>query len=213
MTKGIVFDLDGTLVDSLSISFDAFNLAMNRYGGRSHSAEEIMSYGDYSAKFNEELGKDNGPAAYASCLEFFESNMGRIPLHQGAGELLEKLKSSGVPVSIFTGRPADSTEVILKHHGLKDRFVTVITADHVGHPKPSPEGLHLALSRMKLSPEAALMVGDSHYDMRAARNAGAHGVACLWDFLASRELLSPHQPAHWAECPMDVWEIWRRFSD
>ena len=213
MTEGIVFDLDGTLVNSLSISFESFNFAMKHFGARSHSAEEIIGYGDYSRMFSDTFGVALGPQAYELCLNHFQENLNQVPLHQGAGELLENLKSAGVPIAIFTGRPWDSTEVILKHHGLMDRFITVVAADHVGHPKPSPEGLHLALKRMNLTPARALMVGDSHMDMQAARMAGAHGVACLWDILASREVLERHDPAHWAEKPSDVWNIWLRFSE
>lgn len=97
--------------------------------------------------------------------------------------------------------------MILKHHRLLDRFVTIVANDHVGNPKPSPEGLFLALSRMKLDPKDVLFVGDSPVDMMASRAAGSQGVAALWDLLAKRDLLEPYQPHHWATHPVEIWGL------
>jgi HAD superfamily hydrolase (TIGR01549 family) len=212
--KGIVFDLDGTLVDSLSTTFDAFNHGITTFGGRKHTPHEIMKYfgpgeGEIFAAI---LGEDKADAAYAACRDYTQANLGNVPLFEGVPELIESLKSAGVPISIFTGRSWNTTEMILKHHRLLDRFVTVVANDHVGHPKPSPEGLFLALERMKLQPKEALMVGDMAADIMAARSAGSQGVAALWDLMAKREHLEPHRPHHWAEKPTQVLDIWKTVS-
>lgn len=210
--KGIVFDLDGTLVDSLSTTFDAFNHGISQHGGRLHTPHEIMAhFGTGETQiFAKLVGREKADQAYETFRAYVDQNIHRVPLHPGAGELLERLKSQGVPISIFTGRSWDTTELILTHHGLLDRFVTVVADDHVGHSKPSPEGLHLALSRMKLEPGQVLFVGDSAMDIRAAHSAGSNGVAALWDLLADREQLELHTPHHWAEKPAQVWEIFER---
>lgn len=207
--KGIVFDLDGTLVDSLSHTLDAFNHAITSQGGRGHSPEEIMRFFGTGEPeiFAKLVGPDRAAQAYEAFRVYIDENIARMPLHAGVSELLETLKSSGIPISIFTGRGWDTTELILKHHRILDRFVTVVADDHVGHPKPSPEGLHLALSRMRFSPSDVLFVGDSPMDIQAAHAAGSQGVAALWDLLASREQLSRCSPHHWAENPATVWEI------
>lgn len=207
--KGIVFDLDGTLVDSLSYTFDAFNHAVTLHGGRPRPPQEIMRYFGRAETeiFAQLVGRGQATKAYEAFRSHLDQSMGRMPLHEGVGDLLEKLKSAGVPLSIFTGRSWDTTELILTHHRLLDRFVTVVADDHVGHSKPSPEGLHLALSRMRLEPPDVLFVGDSPMDIQAAHAAGSSGVAALWDLLASRERLSSCSPHHWAEKPAMVWEI------
>jgi HAD superfamily hydrolase (TIGR01509 family) len=212
MLKGIIFDLDGTLVDSLSTTFDAFNHGIVMHGGRVHTPHEIMTYfgpgeGEIFAQI---LGKDKAEAAYAASCKFMDENLGKVPLHDGVGELLEKAKSASVPISIFTGRSWNTTELILKHHRLLDRFVTVVANDHVSFPKPSAEGLHLALTRMKLEPHEVLFVGDSPADMMAARSAGAQGVAALWDLMAERAQMEPHSPQHWASHPKEIWDLWKR---
>lgn len=208
--KGIVFDLDGTLVDSLATTIDAFNYGIKQLGGRKHTPEEIVAYfGPGEGEiFSRILGKDKAQGAYDAARAYLDAHMGKCPLFEGVPELLENLKSSGVPISIFTGRSWDTTELILKHHRLLDRFITVVANDHVSMPKPSPEGLYLAVSKMKLKPEDVLFVGDSPVDMHAARVGGATGVAALWDLMAKRDQLEPTEPKHWAEKPLHVWDIW-----
>jgi pyrophosphatase PpaX len=207
--QGLIFDLDGTLADSLSATFDAFNHGITSQGGRRHTPAELMAHfgpgeGEIFARI---LGPEKAVTAYAACREYLDQNLGRVPLHQGVPELLEELKTRGVPVSIVTGRSWNTTELILRHHGLLDRFVTVIANDHVGSPKPSPEGIRLALARMGLEPSNAAYVGDTWVDIRAARSAGTLSVAATWDLLADPKSLGLHDPHHWAERPGDVSRI------
>jgi HAD superfamily hydrolase (TIGR01509 family) len=208
---GIVFDLDGTLVDSLSFTLKAFNFGITSQGEKELSTSEIMRHfgageGDIFEKI---LGKEKAIQAFVAYQHYVDENLHEMPLHAGVPELLEQLKSAGVPVSIFTGRSWPTTEAILKHHRLLDRFITIVASDHVNMPKPSPEGLHLALSKMRLRPAEVLFVGDSPFDMQAARMAGAPGVAALWDLLADRASLESHSPAHWAQVPAEIFEIYK----
>lgn len=214
MIKGIVFDLDGTLVDSLSTTFDAFNHAITLHGGHKHTAEEILKYfgpGE-SQIFAQILGPEKAQSAYRASRDYMDSQLGAIPLHAGVGDLLEQIKSEGVPISIFTGRSWDTTELILKHHRILDRFITVVANDHTAAPKPSPEGLLLALKRMGLDPSEAVLVGDSPVDMMAAKFAKSGSVAALWDLLAKKSALELHSPHHWAQTPAEVWKIWESTS-
>jgi HAD superfamily hydrolase (TIGR01509 family) len=207
--KGIVFDLDGTLVDSLSATFEAFNHGITQAGMRPHTPAEIMKYfgpGELEI-FSAIIGPEKAEAAYATYRAHLSHHIGRVPLHAGVGEMLDDLKARNLPIAIFTGRSWNTTEVILRHHGILDRFVTVIANDHVSAPKPSPEGLKLALSRMKLTPTDALFVGDMAVDMQAARAAGAPSAAALWDVTARREQLAQHQPHYWVNSPRELCEL------
>jgi HAD superfamily hydrolase (TIGR01549 family) len=208
--RGLIFDLDGTLVDSLSSTFEAFNEGFRRCGAREHTPQEIMAHfgpgeGEIFARI---VGREKAQEAMDAFLEHTQAQVGRAPLHAGVAELLESCKSAGVPVSIVTGRSWETTEMILRHHRVLDRFVTVICHDHVSSSKPSPEGILLACKRMSLDPHQVLYTGDHPVDIRAARSAGSGGVAALWDLLASREHLAAHDPHHWAERPAQVWELW-----
>jgi HAD superfamily hydrolase (TIGR01509 family) len=214
MLKGIVFDLDGTLVDSLGVTLAGFNHALVSMGVREHSPAEIMSHFGSGEDhiFAKLVGADRGEQAYLLFQTYMDENVNRVPLHDGVDELLENIRKEKVPASIFTGRSWNTTETILKYHGLLNSFITVIAHNHVDSPKPSPAGLHLALSRMNLKPEQVLFVGDSPMDMIASSAAGSQGVAALWDLLASRKAIEPHQPEHWASHPSEVWKIWKAGS-
>ncbi len=209
MIKGIVFDLDGTLVDSLSATFEAFNYGLVQMGAPRMTAEEILKYfGPGEGQiFANILGPEKAEKAYEASMEYMNSHLAEVPLHEGIAELLEQLQRLQLPMSIFTGRSWPTTELILKHHGLINHFVTIVASEHVNLHKPSPEGLHLALSRMQLSPQEILFIGDSPADMIASRSAGAKGVAALWDLMANRNLLEPHQPQYWAKWPKDILSI------
>lgn len=206
MFKGIIFDLDGTLVDSLSLTFEAFHLGIASQGVRPHSREEIMRH--FGTGEDEILKKIVGPEkaekAYQAVCDYLNSNIAKVPLHSGIADLLETLKSQSIPLSIFTGRSWETTQIILKHHQLLDRFVSVIANDHVESPKPSPEGLHQALTQMKLFPKDVIFVGDSDLDILAAHRAGIFSVAAIWDLLAHRENLARHTPDYWATHPSEL---------
>jgi HAD superfamily hydrolase (TIGR01549 family) len=204
--KGVVFDLDGTLVDSLKTTFDAFNHGIVLCGGRVHTPDEIMAYfgpgeGEIFAQI---VGRERAKEAYAACRRYLDEHIADVPLHDGVEEMLEELQDRRIPISIVTGRSWNTTEVILKHHGILDRFVTVIANDHVPLPKPAPNGIQLALERMAFRPEDIAYVGDSVVDIQASRSAGARSVAALWDRLASREALANHDPHHWASHPSEL---------
>jgi HAD superfamily hydrolase (TIGR01509 family) len=209
LVKGVVFDLDGTLVDSLKTTFDAFNHGIILCGGRIHSPDEIMAYfgpgeGEIFAQI---VGRERALEAYAACRQYLDEHIGDVPLHDGVEELLRELAVRRVPISIVTGRSWNTTEVILKHHGILDRFLTVIANDHVSLPKPAPHGIQLAVERMAFRPEDIVYVGDSVVDIQASKSAGARSVAALWDRMASREALADHDPHHWAHHPSELLEL------
>lgn len=212
--QAILFDLDGTLVDSLGATFEAFNIGIQSQGGKPLKPKEILAhFGPGETEiFAKILGRDRAAGAYGAARTYMQENMGRVPLHPGVDELLIKIRESGVPTSIITGRNWETTELILKHHGILDLFKTVIANDHVSQPKPSPEGLLLAMARHGLQPEETIYVGDSPADVLAARSSGAQAVAAVWDLLATREKLSPYEPHHYAEHPADVWKLWLGLS-
>jgi HAD superfamily hydrolase (TIGR01549 family) len=204
---GVIFDLDGTLVDSLKTTFDAFNHGFRLCGIREHTPHEIMAHfgkGEDHIFLAMIPDPARAKAAYEASIEYTRKNSGVMPLHDGVDELLNFLSQKKVPISIVTGRSWNTTEIILKHHGLLDRLVTVIAHDHVSQSKPSPEGIELALKRMKLAPEQAIYIGDTHVDIRAAKRAGTLSMAVTYDTLADRAALQAESPDLWASHAREV---------
>lgn len=214
MLKGIVFDLDGTLIHSLPVTLDGFNFAIETLGEKKRSYTEIMSHFGLGEDkiFEKILGPHKAVEAYDIFKKYTQDHLPQIALHNEVSELLELIKTHRIPTSIVTGRSWQTTEVILKHHGLLDSFISIIAHDHVTRPKPSPEGIHLALDQMKLQPHEICYVGDSAVDILASHSAGAHSIAALWDDLVHLETLTHHQPHHCAQTPLQVWDIWKKLS-
>lgn len=214
MIKGIVFDLDGTLVDSLGVTFEAFNHGINAFGVRTQTPAEILShFGPGEVKIIEKfVGPENVKQALKLVIQYFQSNLGRIGLHAGVTELLENLKSKRIPLAIFTGRSHPTTRMILEHHRLTQKFVTVVAHEDVKASKPHPEGLLLAVSRMGLKPDEVLFVGDSAVDLKAAHAAHATSVAAAWDSFTIREELLAEKPHHVIDHVNDLWKLWERMG-
>ncbi len=204
--KGILFDLDGTLIDSLSMTFDAFNHGVTRFGGMALTPMEISAhFGPGEDKIFEKLvGPEKAPAAYLASIEYTNANLHRVPLHDGIAELLENLRRTKIPLAIVTGRSWSTTEILLKHHGLLGAFKTIIANDHVPRPKPFPDGVKLASDHLNTTPEHTWFIGDSPVDMLAARSAGSLGIAALWDVTADRERIAVGEPGFWAKEPRDI---------
>src|SRR5262245_37376122 len=143
MIQGIIFDLDGTLVDSLGTTFAAFNRALEALGAPRRTPREIMAhFGGGEIRIFEKLLGSKAQAARAilTYQAYIDAHKGRVPLFAGVPELLHSLQAAGLPLAIFTGRGSETTEMILGSHGLRTHFVTVVCDDHVGQSKPSPEG-------------------------------------------------------------------------
>ncbi len=202
----VVFDLDGTLVDSLSSTFAAFNHGIVAVGGAPLEPKELVAFfGPGETRIFEKLvGADRAEEAFIASRDFMDRNLANVPLHEGVAELLDTLENLGLALAIFTGRGSETTDLILGHHGLLDRFGAVVTSDHVIHSKPSPEGLHMALGKLGVEAARALFVGDSPLDLVAARRAGAIAVAATWDLAVDRAALEAAGPDHWVHAPKDV---------
>ncbi len=144
MLKLVIWDLDGTLVDSLGVTFDAFNDALEPFLGRRMPIPELTTHFGLAEIeiLNRILGPDKGPAAYEIFRESTVRRSKEIQVFDGVTEVLEQVRSLGLKQAIFTGRGRQGTEFTLTELGLWKYFDTVVTNTDVPEPKPSPEGIH-----------------------------------------------------------------------
>lgn len=185
--KNVVFDFDGTLVDSMASVIDGLGSALEATLGRRISEQELLaSFGpapqDVIRKWVPEAQVAETFAKWIA-FEAKQTPADFIPF-EGVEELLEGLKKLGIGIGIFTGRDRLGTLRIAKHQQWVGKFFDeagMICGDDGFAAKPKPDALIELLGRMKWDPATVLMVGDHAYDMMAGQAAGTKTAAALWD--------------------------------
>jgi len=181
----IVFDLDGTLIDSKVVVPDAYIAAVQRAGGPTYSREQVIQaypLGPPPAILTHLLGRPCRTAeteVYHDCLTQTAHTVGVYP---GVRETLFALERL-VPAAVFTGATLRACSILLEGTGLRSHFSALVGADEVARPKPSPDGILLACERLRVPATSVAYVGDSHLDMEAARRCGVLAVAAGWGHL------------------------------
>ena len=194
-SPAILFDLDGTLVDSVYQHVLAWREALEGAGielavWRIHR-KIGMSGGLIAQALVRETGGDLNPALIEQLqrmhIDAYRRFAGRVRPLPGARELLAHLTSLGVPWAIATSGRADSAAVALSALGLEET-VPVVTRDLVPHGKPDPDLFVEAARRLGVDIADAVVVGDSVWDLLAARRARAIGVGLLSGGYGEEEL-------------------------
>lgn len=185
--SSVVFDFDGTLVDTMPSVIRGLGEAVRVGTGRNIDAQELLrSFGPAPRDvLRRWMPAERVPAALQHWLDFQAalppSALAPFP---GIPEMLEALRTHGVRIAIFTGRDRASTEAILRAHGWWETYFktdTILAGDDGLPTKPRPEGLSALLERLSFTPAQTLMVGDHPYDMQAGHAAGCKTAAALWD--------------------------------
>jgi phosphoglycolate phosphatase len=193
--RGILFDLDGTLVDSLSDIASSLNHVLAEMGLPVHplSAYRTMVGDGASELVRRALPADRRDALHDEVLARYKARY-RAHLvvesrpYPGIEALLEALEVRGIPKAILTNKPHDAAvEVVARLFG-RFRFEKVLGQREGVPRKPDPTGA-LAIARaLDVPPEHCLVLGDTDTDMETARRAGMIAVGCLWGFRGREEL-------------------------
>lgn len=186
------FDLDGTLLDTSRDLADAVNHALGVAGRPLLSLEEIKPMIGGGAKKMLERGleatggcsDDEMKRLYSVLLEYYEQNLSNGTVaFPGMLDALDRLASMGVKLAVCTNKFERFAQKLLSDLGLRDRFVALIGGDTMGkgNAKPSAAPIHEMIARS--GGGSAAFVGDSIYDVMAAKNAGIPSVAVSFGFL------------------------------
>ena len=181
--KLVIFDLDGTLADTLQLIFDSFNFVLQKYRSTELSPREIMSYfgPPEDVCIKNIMGDDDFDNVWHDYLKYYEDHINESVVYRGIPELLSSLKNSGCRLGVFTGKGSDTTDMTLRHHGLKELFDVIVTGSNVVNHKPHPEGIELSLRLFNVDPDTAVLVGDSISDYKASVSAKIHFIAAMYD--------------------------------
>lgn len=213
----VVFDLDGTLVDSLPDIAAALNHGLQVHGLAPFSTDMVATLvGDgIVALARRALEAQPHPAPVSPTAEALAQTVWEHYLqhpcvqtkpYDETIETLESLKAQGVPMVVLTNKPGNIARPLLESLNLLDWFVEVI-GDGDGFPrKPDPAVLLALMERHRARPEWTLMVGDGVPDVQVAKAAGCVAVAALWGYTRKAVLLE-QQPNYALLMPSQVLEL------
>jgi pyrophosphatase PpaX len=202
----VLFDLDGTVIDS-----GAIILASMR-----HAAKEVLGSEPPDKELMAAVG---GPGLEAQMHALAPDRVEELvsvyrahnePLHEGlvccAGmdDVLAQLKDEGRRLGIVTAKRRLTVELAFAQIPIEHLFETVVGGDETERHKPDPEPLQLALERLGASPEEAAYVGDAPFDVKAAKAAGLFSVAVAWGGIHARERLAEEEPDALVETPEEL---------
>jgi HAD superfamily hydrolase (TIGR01509 family) len=183
--EAVVFDMDGTLVETREVVPAAYRAAVVAGGGVEPSDAEVIAGYSLGAPARL-LGHLLGRASTAEDMERYHASLaalaGGVSVYDGIPELLTDAAHTA-RLAVFTGASCAAARILLDRVGLLGHFAAVVGGDEVVRPKPDPEGVHLACARLGVDPARAAYVGDSPLDLRAARASGALAVAAGWGHL------------------------------
>jgi pyrophosphatase PpaX len=197
----VLFDLDGTLIDSGAMILASFRHATRTVLARELSDEVLLARVG-GATLDEQMRAIDPTRVEDLVASYREHNE---PLHDelqpcaGVVEALEQLHDEGRRLGIVTAKRQVTVGLAFRVLPLAHLFDAVVASDDVPRNKPHPDGILRALELLDARPGEAAFVGDSPYDVEAAKRAGVHAVAVGWGGIHAREKLEAAQPDAFVE--------------
>jgi phosphoglycolate phosphatase-like HAD superfamily hydrolase len=193
--KGIIFDLDGTLGNTLPVCFAAFQAAFQKYAPRQYTNEEIATYfGPSEEGVIEKIVGSQWEPAFKVYLETYEKahTICDQPF-PGIEAALNLCQENNIALAVVTGKGELSADISLRYLNLIDYFDIVVTGSNEGGIKPF--AIKTVLERWRVASECVAYVGDSPSDMTDAKEAGVIPLAAAWAETSSFERLQQMSPA------------------
>ena len=202
----VLFDLDGTVIDSGAIILASMRHAAREVLGVEPPEEELMAA--VGGPGLEAQMQALAPDRVEELVTVYRSH--NEPLHdqlascEGIDEVLVRLKEEGRRLGIVTAKRRATVELAFANVPLGHLFEVVVGGDETPRHKPDSEPLLCAAKRLCVSPQVCAYVGDSPFDIRAARAAGMHGIAVTWGGIHGRERLEAEGPDAIVDTPEEL---------
>lgn len=195
----LIFDLDGTLIDSKLDLANAVNAALADRGLATLPNELVYSYVGNGAPtlIRRALGEEPPESAVEETLEFFlayyrEHMLDNTYLYDGVRESLDRFRAAGHPMAVLTNKPFRFSRDLVRGLGLNDHFFQVYGGNSFETKKPHPMGIEKLIAEADGTKANTLMIGDSSVDILTARNAGIRVAGVTYGF--QPETLETHPP-------------------
>ena len=196
--KAVIFDLDGTLLNTLEDLADATNMVLRNLGYRGH---DLQAYKYFVGNGIEPLVKRALPESQRNeenlhrCVELMKSEYARRWTNKsrpypGIPELLERFITSGYQLNILSNKADEATQPIVAELLSRWRFNTVLGATAATPKKPDPTTALGIAEQCGIAPRQTLFLGDTSIDMQTARACGMYGIGVLWGFRPAEELIA-----------------------
>jgi len=195
MIKGIIFDLDGTIADTLPLCINAFRMAVEPLAQREFSDEEIIAtFGPSEEGTIMALAPNNYEEGIAGYLQFYEVLHSHCPTpFEGIAELLDYLQHHNIRLALVTGKGSKSTAISLQQFGLTQYFSIIETGSPHGPVKA--ERIQEVLGHWSdLQKDEVWYIGDAPSDITACKKVGIPIAAAAWAETADAAQLTPLQP-------------------
>ncbi|MCA1026758.1 pyrophosphatase PpaX [Cytobacillus sp. FSL W7-1323] len=204
----ILFDLDGTLIDTNELIISSFLHTLNHYYPDSYQRQDVLPFmGPTLVETFTSIDRDRADEMVHMYRTFNKENHDvLVKEFSGVYETVRTLKESGYKLGIVTTKMLDVVEKGLRLTKLDEFFEVIVALDHVEKPKPDAEPVLKALSLLDSEPQEAIMIGDNHHDIIGGRNAGTVTAGVAWSS-KGRDHLLQFDPDYMLETMPDLLTI------
>lgn len=212
MKKYIIWDFDGTIANTNDVILASWQATYEHYLGHRLPEREIeATFGETLRHTIEEKIPD---AVYEEVRDYYRAYQdahcdGMVYVFDGVKELFDELRARGCMIGVATSRTAHSFNKYVRELGIDGYFDELVTMEDVTKHKPHPESVNLVLERFGASPDEAIMIGDTKYDIGCANNAGVDSVMVGWSHYVDEESMAAdgYVPTFRIKEPADLLDI------
>tara|TARA_R110002110_G_scaffold89303_2_gene232683 strand:- start:31034 stop:31702 length:669 start_codon:yes stop_codon:yes gene_type:complete len=212
VSKHLLFDLDGTLMDTAADFTKVLNRQLEKHGREQVSYEQVRQTVSDGARALVRLGygiDESDPAFNAYLQELLDAYSEQIgqteaSLFSGIEHMLQDIAASQFQWGIVTNKPSRFTTPLLENFPLLSASAVVVCADHLSRSKPDPEGLMLACQTLGCEADQCIYIGDHLRDVEAGKNAGMMTVAVSWGYFPPGTRLEDWQADLIVSSPQEI---------
>lgn len=214
----VIFDLDGTLLNTLDDLADSVNYIMESYGYEKKTIQQVRSYvGDGIRKLLERcLGEKAFEALvdemFEDFMEYYQDNcQNKTAPYRGMSELVKKLRDEGYKLAVVSNKADAAVKELIPAY-FPEVFKIAVGESASVRRKPAPDTVMLALEQIGVEKEKAVFVGDSQVDVKTAENTHMDGIFVTWGF-RTREVLEEAGAKAIVDTPDELYEKIMHYSD